>query len=235
MSAYGAKAVIVLVRPLSPGIANNRRARIVFDRPLCYSHRQSGRNHPGNPVLGVNDNWMEAEITITTRALIGLSLTAAIFSGAQSIPASAHWVGSHAGPAASLDTSDCEIATGVPVPSDENVFTPSEVKQLYTGKTGIGVTEIWTHGAGYYAPDGTLKYFFKGKGGSGWWRAGEDGNICLKVPAWWGNEEMCHFRLYHDGDWAATGVNTKYLNSAKDYLQPKSKSKGCYTEGNNLR
>lgn len=168
-------------------------------------------------------------MTISRSVLIGVPLTAAIFLGAQSIPASAHQVGSHdVGPAASLaiSESDCEIVTGVPVPSDEYAFTPLESKQKKSGKT-----VVWTHGAGYFAPDGTLEYVFKGKKGSGWWRVIEDGFSCMKVPAWWGNEEKCHFRSYHDGDKVVI-VNTKYLNSTKDYLQPKSKSMGCFIDGN---
>lgn len=169
-------------------------------------------------------------MTPSKAVLHSLPLTAAIFFGAQSIPALAHLVGSHdAGLAASLATSDCEIVTGVPVPSDEYAFTPSELEQKLSGKTAV-----WTHGAGYFAPDGTLEYVFKGKKGSGWWRVADDGFSCMKVPAWWGNEEKCHFRNYHDGDKVVI-VNTKYLNSTKDYLQPKSKSMGCYTEGNIFR
>ncbi len=166
-------------------------------------------------------------MTISRPVLIGVSLTAAIFFGAQSIPASAHRVGSHdAGPAAS-DTPDCEIVTGVPVPSDEYAFTPSELRQQYSGKTAR-----WTHGAGYFAPDGTLEFIWKGKKGSGWWRIAEDGYDCLEVPAWFGNNvEKCYYRSYHDGDKIVI-VNENYPNSPKDYLQPKSKTMGCYTEGN---
>ena len=134
--------------------------------------------------------------------------------GVQSIPASAQ--------------SDCEIVTGVPVPSEENALTPSEVKKLMTGKT-----LEWTHGAGYFAPDGTLEYVWKGKRGSGWWRVVEDGFHCLKVPAWWKKKEKCDFRSYHDGG-KITIVNVKTVNSTKDFQKPKSKSLGCWTEGNTL-
>jgi hypothetical protein len=118
--------------------------------------------------------------------------------------------------------------TGVAVPSEENAFTSSELKQQMSGKT-----IIWTHGAGYFAPDGTLEFVWKGKRGSGWWRVAEDGFHCLKVPDWWGNEERCDFRSYHDGG-KITIVAVKTMNSTKDFEKPKSKTSGCFTEGNNL-
>lgn len=153
-------------------------------------------------------------LLVTGPLFAGIPLTAAVIFGVQSLPASAK--------------SDCEIVTGVPVPSEENAFTPSELKQLMTGKT-----IKWTYGAGYYAPDGTLEFVWKGKKGSGWWRVAEDGFSCLKVPDWWGDKEKCDFRNYHDGD-NITIVNVKTVNSTKDFQKPKSKSMGCFTEGNNL-
>ena len=153
-------------------------------------------------------------MTPSRAVLFRLSLTAAMIFGVQSIPASAQ--------------SDCEIVTGVPVHSEENALTPSEVKKLMTGKT-----LEWTHGAGYFAPDGTLEYVWKGKRGSGWWRVVEDGFHCLKVPAWWKKKEKCDFRSYHDGG-KITIVNVKTVNSTKDFQKPKSKSLGCWTEGNTL-
>ncbi len=44
------------------------------------------------------------------------------------------------------------------IESGATPYTEAEVKELVTGKT-----EIWTKGAGYYGPDGTLNVRWKGE------------------------------------------------------------------------
>ncbi|HJM51068.1 MAG TPA: DUF995 domain-containing protein [Alphaproteobacteria bacterium] len=154
-------------------------------------------------------------MTLSKAILFGLTLIASTILGVQITFASA-W-------------SDCEIVTGVPVPSKKNALTSSDVKKLLSGKT-----MKWTYGAGYYAPDGTLEFVWKGNSGSGWWRVVEGGVDCLKVPDWWGNEEKCDFRNYRVGENIVI-VNVKTVSSTTDFQKPKSKSPGCYKEGKNLQ
>jgi len=65
-----------------------------------------------------------------------------------------------------------------------------------------GNTETWsTLGAGYYDPAGAIEYIWKQKPGSGQWKITEEGILCLKITAWYGDDFNCGWTYFRkDGD-----------------------------------
>ena len=78
------------------------------------------------------------------------------------------------------------------IESGATPYTEAEVKELVTGKT-----EIWTKGAGYYGPDGTLNVRWKGEDLTGTWSTTKNGETCHNVAAW-GSIPCTEY--FHDGD-----------------------------------
>ncbi len=78
------------------------------------------------------------------------------------------------------------------IESGATPYTEAEVKELVIGKT-----EIWSKGAGYYDPDGTLVVRWDGQDETGTWSTTEDGETCHNVAAWGSIPCTAYF---HDGD-----------------------------------
>ena len=97
----------------------------------------------------------------------------------------------------------------------------AEVLELVTGNT-----VKWTKGAGYYKPDGTLIFKWKGSDGEGKWRVNDEGTECWIVDKWWGGTEKCFVVWYKKGD------EFIVKNTRKNTVTHKPNT--IFSKGNNL-
>jgi hypothetical protein len=76
--------------------------------------------------------------------------------------------------------------------------TPLTAPELTTLLSGN--TETWsTLGAGYYDPAGGMDYVWKKKHGSGQWKVTDEGVLCLKITAWYGDDFNCGWTYFREG------------------------------------
>lgn len=89
------------------------------------------------------------------------------------------------------------LAVAAPALAGED-RTPLSGPELTTLLSGN--TETWsTLGAGYYDPSGGIDYVWKDKPGSGAWKVTEDGVLCLKITAWYGEDFNCGWTYFRQG------------------------------------
>ncbi len=87
------------------------------------------------------------------------------------------------------------IALALPAFAGERTaLTAPELTELLSGKT-----ETWsTLGAGYYDPSGTIEFVWKDEPGSGEWKITDDGKLCLKITAWYGDDFNCGWTYFRE-------------------------------------
>ena len=83
----------------------------------------------------------------------------------------------------------------------ESGATPYTKEELTT--TLSGMTEVWTEGGAYYAPDGSLETLWKGVKESGTLEITEAGEVCWHVASW-GKQPCAAF--YHSADGSTVTV-----------------------------
>ena len=90
-------------------------------------------------------------------------------------------------------------------------FTKAEVEAFLSGRT-----EKWSEGAGYYAPDGTLKGRWRGEQFAGTWTATDSGAVCYHVAEWGTTPCTDYFRK---GEQVVTVYKNRMEEShASDYM-----------------
>ena len=89
--------------------------------------------------------------------------------------------------------------------ADRKQLSQEELTELLSGNT-----ETWsTLGAGYYNPEGDIEYVWKQKPGSGEWKITDDGVLCLKITAWYGDDFNCNWTYFRkEGDVFSLNLKT---------------------------
>ena len=118
----------------------------------------------------------------------------------------------------------------------QKLMTGDAAKKAVEGLTRMNQIEMielfsgnslpWSSGGAYYAPDGTLEIFWKGKKLTGKWRVNEEGRDCMIVPKWWKNEEKCVGQWFFADD--------GYIGYAKEKKKAHLKLKSEIYEGNQI-
>ena len=89
--------------------------------------------------------------------------------------------------------------------ADRAPLTAAELTTLLSGNT-----ETWsTFGAGYYDPDGAFEFVWKDEPGAGQWKITDQGVLCLKITAWYGDDFNCNWTYFHEhGDIFSLNLKT---------------------------
>jgi hypothetical protein len=100
------------------------------------------------------------------------------------------------------------LALAAPALAADAGRTPLTAPELTTLLSGN--TETWsTLGAGYYDPAGAIDYVWKQKPGSGKWKISEEGVLCLKIAAWYGDDFNCGWTYFREhGDVYSLNLKT---------------------------
>lgn len=102
---------------------------------------------------------------------------------------------------------------------DRTPLNGQELTELLSGNT-----ETWaTAGAGYYHPEGRIDFVWNKKPGSGDWKVMEDGTLCLKITAWYGNDFKCNWTYFRqDGEIFSQNLETGKATKMPGFAEGKT-------------